>query len=50
MGAVPWADGIKDLPMNDLPVYEPPVITTYASDEILARMGPALTLSGAPPG
>ena len=44
---------IQDLPVNPAPkaakpVYVPPRITTYTSEEILEQVGPALTCSGSP--
>ena len=35
---------------GQLPVYVPPKIVTYTSEELLERVGPALTCSGTPCG
>jgi hypothetical protein len=29
---------------NNLPQYEPPVVTTYTNEEILEELGPARTM------
>ncbi len=38
----------KEVEINTLPQYKPPVITTYTSEEIEEKIGPALTCSPAP--
>ena len=42
--------GQGELNQGELPVYVPPKIVTYSSEELLEQVGPALTCSGTPCG
>jgi hypothetical protein len=44
------AQGQGDQSAGQLPVYVPPKIVTYTGEELMERVGPALTCSGSPCG